>query len=313
MKNKNKLLGFFLNPRIWFLLITIVIAIISTIFSTLILTQESFIDYIILGYIFLGIMIITIGYSIYGIIKITPAVQERSLMWSDNHPFWNKLFTQYGFRTIILSIESFLINIAFAIYNGAIAIVAGSIWFGSLSAYYILLILLRGGILLYHSRRRKDIKNGQTTIDTFKKDTKVYGRCGIVFILLPLALSFAILQMVRADDSFVHAGVTIYIYAIYAFYKISIAIFNFIKTRTTHEMTVRASKNINLADAMVSILALQTAMFHEFDTGDSVNVATMNAITGAVVCALTAFIGIFMIIYSNQIINKYKEKNDLSN
>ena len=72
-------------------------------------------------------------------------------------------------------------------------------------------------------------------------------------------------------------------------------------------MTVRASKNINLADAMVSILALQTAMFHEFGTGmGDFNIGTMNAITGAVVCALTAAIGIFMIVYTTLIIRKCK-------
>ena len=36
-------------------------------------------------------------------------------------------------------------------------------------------------------------------------------------------------------------------------------------------------------------------MFHEFDrAGDYINIARMNAITGAVVCALTALLGIFM-------------------
>ena len=201
----------------------------------------------------------------------------------------------------------FVVNLAFAIYNGTIAIIIESVWFGALATYYILLIILRGGILIYHARRRKAIKNGQTEDVTYLRDTKVYGTCGILLVLLPIALSFAIMQMVRANDSFVHTGVTIYAYALYAFYKIGMAIYNFVKTRKMHEMTVRASKNINLADAMVSILALQTAMFHEFGTGmGDFNIGTMNAITGAIVCALTAAIGIFMIVYTTLIIRKCK-------
>ena len=305
----KKILDFFINPRIWFLGLVIVVAIGAIVGTSLFMTQEYLAAYSIWGYIFLGIMIVTVSYSVFGIIRIYPTAKERTLKWAENRPFWNKLFTEYGFRTIIFSIGSFVINIAFAVYNGAIAIVISSIWFGALAAYYVFLIILRGGILIYHSRRRKAIKNGQAETTTFMRDTKVYGNCGILLVLLPIALSFAILQMVRANDSFVHTGITIYAYALYAFYKISMAIYNFVKTRRTHEMTVRASKNINLADAMVSILALQTAMFHEFGNGmGDFNIGTMNAVTGAVVCALTAAIGIFMIVNTTLIIRKSKER-----
>lgn len=75
-------------------------------------------------------------------------------------------------------------------------------------------------------------------------------------------------------------------------------------------MTVRAAKNINLADAFVSILALQTAMFREFDAGDVVNVATMNAVTGAIVCALTAALGVFMIVIAAKKVGQKRDKEE---
>ena len=302
--NFKKILDFFIKPRIWFLLIVMIIAVGAIVGTAIIMTQDG---PTILGFVFLGIMVVSVGYSVYGIIKVLPTVQERAMKWSETRPFWNRLFTEYGFRTIIFSIGSFTINLAFAVYNGTIAILISSIWFGALAAYYVFLIVLRGGILIYHARRRKAIKNGQTESETYLRDTKVYGNCGILLVILPIALSVAILQMVRANEAFVHTGITIYAYAVYAFYKIGMAIYNFVKTRKTNEMTVRASKNINLADAFVSILALQTAMFHEFGTGmGDFNIGTMNAITGAVVCALTAAIGIFMIVVTTKILKKSK-------
>ena len=307
----KKIFNFFKNPRIWFLTIVIVVAIGAIIGTAIVMTMFGT---TLLGYILLGIMVVAVSYSAFGIIKIYPSVKERTLKWAENRPFWNRLYSEYGFRAIVFSVGSFIINIAFAVYNGTVAIIIGSIWFGALAAYYVFLIVLRGGILIYHSRRRKAIKNGQTEEKTFLRDTRVYGKCGIILVLLPLALSFAILQMVRANESFVHTGITIYAYAVYAFYKISMAIYNFVKTRKTNEMTVRASKNINLADAFVSILALQTAMFHEFGEGmGKFNIATMNAATGGVVCALTAAIGIFMIVNTTLIIRKHKKQgNDFS-
>ena len=307
----KKLLEFFKRPPLWFLIVLAVIGIGATVGGTLFLTQENLSPFVLWGYVLLGVMAVTAGYCIYSFIKIFPDLNERVLKWSANKPFWNRLFTEYGFRAIMFSIGSFTINLAFAVYNGSVAIVIRSIWFGALAAYYVLLIVLRGMILGYHISRRKAVKAGQTEAVTELKDTRIYRICGIVLLLLPIALSFAILQMVRANDSFVHTGITIYAYAIYAFYKIIVSVYNFIKTRRTNEMTVRAAKNINLADAMVSILALQTAMFREFDaTGDYVNVATMNAVTGAIVCGLTVAIGVFMIAIATK---KTKRRNEHEN
>ncbi len=294
----KKLLEFLKKPPLWFLLVLAVIGIGATVGGTLFLTQESLSAYVLAGYVCLGVMAVTVGYCIYGFIKILPDLNERALKWSENKPLWNRVFTEYGFRAILFSVGSFAINIAFAVYNGTVAILIRSIWFGALASYYILLIVLRGMILVYYAKRNKAVKAGQSEKTTFLKDLRIYRICGIVLLLLPIALSFAILQMVRANSSFVHTGITIYVYAIYAFYKIIVSIYNFVKTRRSGEMTVRAAKNINLADAFVSILALQTAMFREFDAGDAVNDAAMNAVTGAIVCGLTVAIGICMIVIS---------------
>ncbi len=293
MKN---LFDFFKKPPLWFLIIIAAIGIGATIGGTLFLTRENLSEYVMVGYALLGVMCVSVGYCIYGFVKTLPDLSKRVMQWSENKPFWNRLFREYGFRTILFSAGSFAVNIAFAVYNGSVAIVIRSIWFGALAAYYILLIVLRGILIGYHAMRQKAVKAGQAEKITLLKDARVYRICGIVLLLLPIALSFAILQMVRANDSFVHTGITIYAYAIYAFYKISVAIYNFVKTRRANEMTVRAVRNINLADAFVSILALQTAMFREFDVGGTVTVPTMNAVTGAVVCGLTAIIGICMIV-----------------
>ncbi|MDE7213035.1 MAG: hypothetical protein K2N42_00470, partial [Anaeroplasmataceae bacterium] len=155
------------------------------------------------------------------------------------------------------------------------------------------------------SKRKRAIEKGQSQEQILINDGKLYRTCGILLFLLPLCLSFAILQMVRAGDSFEHTGITIYVYAIYAFSKIIIALYSFIKHRHSQSMIIMATKNIKLADAMVSVLALQTAMFREFSVEtQNYDVVLMNAITGAIVCALTIAIGIYMIVKANLRIKK---------
>ena len=56
-----------------------------------------------------------------------------------------------------------------------------------------------------------------------------------------------------------------------------------------------------MADAIVSMLTLQTSMIHSFGADDGVRFAdTLNGATGAVVCALVFALGIFMIVNSQR-------------
>ena len=59
---------------------------------------------------------------------------------------------------------------------------------------------------------------------------------------------------------------------------------------------------------MLSILALQTSMFYSFDHNDTTNfTSTMNAVTGAVVCALVMALGIFMVVKSKRLLDGLSE------
>ena len=307
MNIRKKILQWFANPKWYFLLPVMLIAIGTMIGGTIILTQDYLFDYLILGYVLLGIMGVTLGYSIFGIIRIYPKAKTGILKWAEKHPRIDRMFNEYGFTTLLLTAGSMIITLAFAVYNGSIAIVIRSVWFGALAAYYIVLIVLRGSILIYYGVRKRAVDKGQPETQTLIRDGKLYRACGILLFLLPVCLSFAILQMVRAGDSFEHKGLTIYVYAIYAFYKIISAIYSFIKERRNNSMVIMATKNVKLADAFVSILALQTAMFREFAVEtQGLDVIMMNAITGAVVCALTVAIGIYMIVKATLRIKKLK-------
>lgn len=290
----KKLLDFLKMPPFWLLCLAAAVAVGGLVGAGLLLPREGTAR--IFGFVCVSIGGIFAVYAVYGGIRTFPALNARVMAWSEGKPFWERLFREYGFRAIFFAACSFLLNIAFAAYNGAVGILNHSVWFGALAAYYVFLIVLRGVLLAYHAFRRKKIRRGDAEEAVRRGDAGVYLTCGILLILLPAALSVVIARMVSMDEAFVHAGLTIYVYALYAFVKIGVAVYHFVKVHRTDELTVRAAKNISLADAMVSILALQTAMLHEFDMGDALNVATMNAVTGAAVCALTALLGVFMLV-----------------
>ena len=61
--------------------------------------------------------------------------------------FLNRWKTEYDWRTFTQSLGSFAVNVFFALYNGFLGVRHSSLWHGSICAYYLFLVLLRGGIL----------------------------------------------------------------------------------------------------------------------------------------------------------------------
>ena len=171
-----------------------------------------------------------------------------------------------------------------------------SIWYGALAAFYIALAFLRGGVLLYHKNKRG--KSASVQDDEYTK-AKVYRNSGIVTLVLNVALSAAIAQMIFTDAHFSYMGWTVFAYAAYAFYKITMSIISFVKAHKQTDLTVRAIRNINLVDALVSILALQTALLTMFSAGE-IDISLMNTLSGSVVSILSVAIGVYMIVSANK-------------
>lgn len=214
----------------------------------------------------------------------------------------------YDSRTILFTVGSLAISAAYAAFYGMLGIALRSVWYGMLAAYYLMLVVMRGIVVFYHRRKHKKGDD----LDGYKEKlsrARIYRSCGIVICLLTLPLSISILLMVAEKMTFSHAGLMIYVSATYTFYKVVMAIRSKIKARASTDMTVQTVRSINLADMLVSVLALQTAMFHsfspDFDTG------VFNAVTGAAVCLGTVIVGAFLIANGTRAITRIKYERHL--
>ena len=247
-----------LNPPTWAKILTFIVTIISATLS-LVAVALGFENttLAIVAYILFGIAGVSLAYSVYLIIPLFPKMKASITAWMENHEFTYLLLRNFGFRTVIFAIGSFLMSLLFSAFNAYMGIVNRSIWYGALAAFYIALAFIRGGVLTYHGKKvgkSKDEKN-----DEYVK-AKVYRNSGVITLILNVALSAAIAQMIFSGAHFTYIGWTVFAYAAYAFYKITMSIISFIRAHKQTDLTVRAIRNINLVDALVSILALQTAL-----------------------------------------------------
>ena len=295
----KKLLDKLLKPRGF----TLVLTYFLTIFFIALAMVMLFVDYTgsileILAYTSFGLAGISLSYTVYTIVIYAPGFKGRLIAYLESREITRKFLKNWGFRTLVTSTLSFGMTLFSSVTNAYLGISERSIWFGALAAYYIFLAIMRWGLLIYH-RKKRDFESEAML------RAKKYTRCGVWLLILNAALSSAIAQMIFDDRSFEYKDWLIYAFAAYAFYKIFSAVKNVIKATRQDDMTIRAIREINMVDAAVSILALQTALLHTFSDA-SVDISLFNTLTGSAVSLFSMFLSISMIARGSKSIKEIK-------
>lgn len=175
-----------LYPPTWAKVLTIIL---TVIFSSLSLVMV-FIGFeqspiAILAYILFGLAGLSLAYSVYIIIPLFPKMKRGIISWMEKRDFTYLLLRNFGFRTIIFAIGSFIMSLLFSAFNAYMGIANSSIWYGALAGFYIALAFLRGGVLIYHKNRIS--KNDKTENQDYIK-AKVYRNSGVITLILNVAL-----------------------------------------------------------------------------------------------------------------------------
>ena len=102
--------------------------------------------------------------------------------------------------------------------------------------------------------------------------------------LLNIAVSALVVQMIWQNQYYDYPGFMVYAHAAYAFYSLTMAIINMMKHRKMEQPIFAAAKVVSMSCALMSILALQTALLMQFGNRQDDFAQLMNAITGGVVC-----------------------------
>ena len=281
-----------LRPPLAVRVVVYIFTVASVVFSILAATQKLDTGWQKLSFVFYVLAMLGLTYSTALIIKNLAITVKSVKEWLRAHPFTGKLMDDFGFRKIIFGIGSFVMSVGYGLINGYTWLITGSIWHGALAIYYVMLALTRGGILVHHKRK---IGKDHDEIFVEIKEATTCRNSGIVLLVLNSALFLVVLMMTFAGKSFRYQGTLIYAYAAYTVYKLTMAIVNLPKSKRQGDMTVEAMQAVSLTDALVSLIALQTALLAQFGT-DGVNQVLYNGVTGTLVCLGVLAIGVIIIV-----------------
>lgn len=243
------------------------------------------------------------GACYYLAVDLRSGVKEKVRMGINANPFTRRMAGDYRYRTVMFAVPGLVLNVVFALFNGVIGIYSRSAWYGTLSAYYILLSAMRFLAVRYDRRMAKREQNEELLAE----EISVYHKCGILFLVLTVALGGMVILMVFEEEGKSYPGLLIYAVATYTFYKITVSVVNLIKVRKFKSPLLMAIRDIGHIDACVSILSLQTAMFASFGEGQELFIKFMNGTTGSIVCLLVLGIGSYSIYYANKMKKQLSE------
>ena len=214
-------------------------------------------------------------------------------MVMDKVPVLRRYFHDISFNMHVSLYRSLGLNVFYAIMKLGFSIYYRSVWFGTLSGYYFFLAVMRF-VLLRYSGKSEFGKN-------LSAEWRRYRLCGVILLLMNLALTGVVIMVARKNEGFHYPGMLIYIMAMYAFYSITAAIINVVKYRKYRSPVMSAAKVLHLAAALVSMLALETAMLAQFGGNNSAQFREiMTGCTGGCVCAMILAIAVYMICHATK-------------
>jgi len=291
----KKILKAFLFPHIAVLLLLLPISVAFLVYSMTQLGTESV--WSIISYV-LSAYTLTIW-----CFKIPAIIAWVKRMKSENK-YVVRYLSDERLRVNISLFISLLLNAVYAPLQLGLGIFHGSFWYYSMAWYYISMCILRYSLIRYTHKR-------EAGADMLLENKK-YRMCGIILLIMNVALTGLIALSIYSDRDFSHHEITTIALAAYTFASLTMAIISLIKYRKHNSPVYMASKITSLAAACVSMLTLEATMLTTFG-GEEMNELTKHIFLGASGGAISIFIivmAVYIIITANKKINLLKDKTN---
>ena len=211
-----------------------------------------------------------------------------------------RYLTDPVFKTHVSLYTSLAVNLLYVAVNAVSAAVYSTAWFGIFAVYYAIMAVMRFLLLRYVNHN----VIGQSRLGELKRSRL----CAYILMLVNLILTGAVLMMVTFDRGFTYRGILIYVMAMYTFYITGSAIRDLIRYRKLGSPVMSVSKLIKLAQALVSMLFLETAMFAQFG-GEMApeHQRLMIMLTGGGIAVTVVVMAVYVIVRNTKEIRKMKQ------
>lgn len=246
-------------------------------------------------------------FSAYGL-AVSAVWISRSMTWELKRarwlqrlldlPFVQRWRTDVRFRTRVSLYLGFAVNLLYVAVKFVSGVLYRANWFVILAVYYAFLAVMRVSVL--SSARRSP--HGEDLAAECRRCRS----CGVILLILNIVLSVMVSFIIVRRGSYDYPGTLVFFMAAYTFYMFITAAVNLARYRKFESPLLFAAKVISMTAALVSMLALETALLDRFGDGDDPSMfrEKMIGATGAVICAAVVLLSVAMILRGRGAVKK---------
>ncbi len=281
----------FLFPKWYVVAAFIILSVIGLIYCFSHSIEDTLFAYILYPFSFYTLVIAILGTRNVWTMHLWPFLNQIS--------FFHRLVYDVKFRTMVFARFSVVVNILYGLLQIGYGAYYKTFWFVTLGVYYILLIIMRIGLI-------RNAKAENVGMD-LKTEYKKYRTTGILLLFINLIVTGIVTMMFQDGRVFEYPGVLIYAMAAYAFYSLGLAIYGMITYKKYNSPLLSATRAVNFAGALISILSLEIALLHQFGANDPALFAEhIVGITGMGITILVTILGVYMIVKGKKQIEDMK-------
>lgn len=224
----------------------------------------------------------------------TPKILRFFKTFKEENKYTGAWFGNHRLRMNVTLIGNVLWNGAYGALQLGLGIYHRSTWFCSLAAYYACLATMRF-FLVRHTLHHEPGKEQ-------KQELRYYRICGWILLLVNLALSGMMFDMIRENRVTPHHEITTITMAAYTFATLTMAIVNIFRYRKWGSPVISAARAVSLTAACVSMLGLENTMLATFNDGSmTAQIRQLFlAISGGGISVFIVVMAIYMMVNANR-------------
>lgn len=218
-----------------------------------------------------------------------------------SHPLGKRLIKDLEFRTEMLLLAGFAVNLLYCVLQIALGIFYRSLWAGALAVFHLLLASMRFQLL--------KVRNGRRENQNIAAQWKKYRFCGIMLLCMTPFFASILILVVHKNGGGKYPGPVIYLMAIYTFVTVILAANSVVKFRKCHKPILSAAKVINLTKALVSMLSLETAILTRYDRMDTpIFRQGLMGTAGGAVCLFVMGVAVYMSVHGTKQLKRLRNE-----
>lgn len=207
--------------------------------------------------------------------------------------WYETLKNDYISRTLVFAILGSIITLCFALFNGIYGLVYKSVWYGAFAIFYIILSIQKCSLLLLYLSIFKKFNEDKNRLK--REKTKIYLYNGAIFIPLTISFSVVISVFFSVGKPSITGDILAIATATYTTYKVIMAIIHFKRAIKEKDDILQALRNINMVEAIISIVLLANTLITTFGTFNT-SMQTLIIILGLFACVAIISLGIYMVV-----------------